>query len=104
LAAGGARVLLHGRDPAKAERVAREVGAQSVYVADLASLADVRRLAAEVERDHDRLDVLVNNAGLGAVSPRSESADGHELVFAVNYLAGFLLTQLLLPLLRRSSP
>jgi NAD(P)-dependent dehydrogenase (short-subunit alcohol dehydrogenase family) len=66
----------------------------------------VRRLAAEVERDHERLDVLVNNAGIGGGrnGRREESADGHELRFAVNYLAPFLLTQLLLPLLERSAP
>jgi NAD(P)-dependent dehydrogenase (short-subunit alcohol dehydrogenase family) len=77
------------------------------YLADLSSLEQVRRLAEEVERDHERLDVLVNNAGIGGGGRRSrreESVDGHELRFAVNYLAPFLLTHLLLPLLRGSAP
>jgi NAD(P)-dependent dehydrogenase (short-subunit alcohol dehydrogenase family) len=77
------------------------------YLADLSSLEQVRRLAEEVERDHGRLDLLVNNAGIGGGGGRSrreESVDGHELRFAANYLAPFLLTHLLLPLLRRSAP
>jgi len=78
------------------------------YRADLASLADVRDLATRVDQDHDRLDALVNNAGIGTNLPgdggRMESRDGYELRFAVNYLAGFLLTRLLQPLLVRSAP
>jgi NAD(P)-dependent dehydrogenase (short-subunit alcohol dehydrogenase family) len=104
----GARVLVHGRDPARVERAAREVGAAGAYVADLASLAEVRRLAEEVARDHDALHVLVSNAGIGTTLPgggaRMESADGFELRFAVNYLAGFLLTRLLEPLLIAAGP
>jgi NAD(P)-dependent dehydrogenase (short-subunit alcohol dehydrogenase family) len=96
-------VLIHGRDPEKVERVRSELGAAGGYVADLASLDEVRRLAAEVARDHARLKALVNNAGLGRME-RRESHDGHELVFAVNYLSHFLLTALLLPLLRRAAP
>ena len=72
--------------------------------AELASLDEVRELARRVERDHERLDVLVNNAGIGTAGPREESRDGHELRFAVNYLAGYLLTRLLVPLLVRSAP
>jgi NAD(P)-dependent dehydrogenase (short-subunit alcohol dehydrogenase family) len=68
----------------------------------------VRRLADEVQRDHDALDVLVSNAGIGTTLPgdgaRMESADGYELRFAVNYLAGFLLTRLLEPLLKAAAP
>jgi len=112
LASRGSTVLLHGRDAARLEESLREIRGASgnnrlgAHRADFASLDDVRRLADEVERDHDRLDLLVNNAGLGAGSngAREESADGHELRFAVNYLAPFLLTNRLLPLLRRSSP
>jgi len=74
------------------------------YRADLSSLAEVRALAAQVERENDRLDVLVNNAGIGTAGPREESRDGYELRFAVNYLAGFLLTRELLPLLKHSAP
>jgi NAD(P)-dependent dehydrogenase (short-subunit alcohol dehydrogenase family) len=103
LAGRGARVLVHGRDRGRAEETAREVGAAGVYVADLASLAAVRRLAYDVARDHGELHVLVSNAGIGTTLPgggeRMESADGFELRFAVNYLAGFLLTRLLEPLL-----
>jgi NAD(P)-dependent dehydrogenase (short-subunit alcohol dehydrogenase family) len=99
LAAGGHSVVVHGRDRGKAERVAEEVGGAPVLVADLASLDEVRRLAEEAAA-LESLDVLVNNAGI--VSPQREtSADGHELTFAINYLAGFALT---LPLLRRDPP
>ena len=115
LASRGATVLLHGRSAERLEATAEEVRAAAegsgaiggVYCADLASFDQVRRLAREVEREHDRLDVLVNNAGVGAGadgSRREESADGYELRFAVNYLAPFLLTHLLLPLLRSSAP
>jgi NAD(P)-dependent dehydrogenase (short-subunit alcohol dehydrogenase family) len=76
--------------------------------ADLADLSQVRRLAEDVRGATDRLDVLVSNAGIGGGLPegreRATSHDGHELRFAVNYLAGFLLTLELLPLLRRSAP
>jgi NAD(P)-dependent dehydrogenase (short-subunit alcohol dehydrogenase family) len=113
LAARGATVLLHGRSGRRLEESVREIREATgndrlhTYLADLASLDQVRRLAKEVERDHERLDLLVNNAGIGGgtrPSQREESADGYELRFAVNYLAPFLLTHLLLPLLRRSAP
>jgi NAD(P)-dependent dehydrogenase (short-subunit alcohol dehydrogenase family) len=91
----GASVLIHGRDLAKAETVARESGAGGSLVADLADLDQVRALADEA----GELDTLVNNAGT-IVSPRRESAQGHELTFAVNHLAHFLLTLRLLPALR----
>ena len=94
----GWRVLAHGRDEDKLRDVPGEP-----FVADLASLDEVRRLAREVRERSDRLDVLVNNAGIIGQS-RELSADGHELTFAVNYLAGFLLTLELLPLLRSSAP
>jgi NAD(P)-dependent dehydrogenase (short-subunit alcohol dehydrogenase family) len=108
LVARGARVLVHGRDRERAENVAHAIGAGGVYVADLASLAEVRRLAEEVSGDHPALHALVNNAGVGSTLPgdgaRMESADGYELRFAVNYLAGFLLTRLLEPLLIAGAP
>ena len=109
LAAGGATVLVHGRDPARVESTAAEVvraggeRAARSYVADLASLEEVRRLAEQVKDREDRLDVLMSNAGVTRRS-REESADGYELTFAVNYLSHFLLTGLLLPLLERSAP
>lgn len=77
------------------------------YQADLSSLAGARQLAEAVRRDHVRLDVFVSNAGLGSRSQgpeRRTSADGHELRFAVNYLAGFLLAYELLPLLKAAAP
>jgi NAD(P)-dependent dehydrogenase (short-subunit alcohol dehydrogenase family) len=113
LAGRGAAVLVHGRSPSRLEETLGEIRAATGgdrvrgYLANLASLADVRRLADEIERDCERLDVLVNNAGIGGGprgGRRETSADGHELRFAVNYLAPFLLTKLLLPLLRRSAP
>ncbi len=113
LAARGATVLLHGRSPEKGEAALQEIrdatGNQKIiyYNADFSSLDAVRRLSEKIQADHERLDVLINNAGLGAgmrQSRREKSADGHELRFAVNYLAPFLLTHRLLPLLRRSVP
>ena len=114
LAAMGSELLLHGRDDAKGRDAISEIrdrtGNERLrwYRADLASLAEVRDLAARIEGEHDQLDVLVNNAGIGTSGPgdgsRAESRDGYELRFAVNYLAGFLLTRLLRPLLERSSP
>jgi NAD(P)-dependent dehydrogenase (short-subunit alcohol dehydrogenase family) len=106
LARRGARVLVHGRNPSKLERVLAslrepEADGPHGYLADLSSLDEVRRLARDVAAEHSRLDVLVNNAGLVALE-RRESRDGHELAFAVNHLAHFLLTLELLPLLERT--
>jgi NAD(P)-dependent dehydrogenase (short-subunit alcohol dehydrogenase family) len=114
LASGGATLLLHGRDDERGRETIDELRARTGndelhwLRADLASLEEVRSLAAAVAGDHDRVDALVNNAGIGGTLPgdgaRCESADGHELRFAVNYLAGYLLARLLLPLLERSAP
>jgi NAD(P)-dependent dehydrogenase (short-subunit alcohol dehydrogenase family) len=111
LAADGFRVLVHGRDAARGAEVVAEItgasGAAEFLQADLGSLAEVRRLAAAVREATGRLDLLVNNAGIGRgldVAAREVSADGYELRFAVNYLSGFLLTYLLLPLLKQSAP
>ncbi len=112
LAADGAKVLIHGRDAERARTLIDEIvtaghPAPIFYQADLASLAGVRRLAQAVMRDCKRLDVLVSNAGIGSRSlgpERRTSADGYELRFAVNYLAGFLLAYLLLPLLKEAAP
>src|SRR5690606_31920344 len=106
----GWHVVVHGRDHARGLEVVEEVtaagGTAAFYQADLASMEEVRRLAAAVARDHDRLDALVNNAGIWLTGDdeRRLSADGYDLSFAVNYLAGFQLTRALLPLLRRSAP
>ena len=104
LAAEGWRVIIHGRDrtrgEAVVERITNQGGEARFLAADLSSLAEVRSLADAVRRDGDGLDALVNNAGIGTSGARRElSADGFELRFAVNYLAGFLLTRLLLPML-----
>jgi NAD(P)-dependent dehydrogenase (short-subunit alcohol dehydrogenase family) len=113
LAAEGADVVLHGRDQAKLDRLADRIAAGGAarpptVLANLADLGEVRTLAADVRARTGRLDVLVNNAGIGFGEPdgrtRRISADGYELRFAVNYLAGFLLTLELLPLLRASAP
>ncbi|MBI5319060.1 SDR family NAD(P)-dependent oxidoreductase [Bradyrhizobium sp.] len=112
LAGEGAKVLIHGRDAARANAVIdgikRAGGAAPVfYQADLSSLAETRKLAEQVLADHDRLDVFVSNAGIGSQNEgpqRQVSRDGHELRFAVNYLAGFLLAHLLLPRLKASVP
>jgi NAD(P)-dependent dehydrogenase (short-subunit alcohol dehydrogenase family) len=109
LAARGATVLVHGRSQERLDDTLRELreatgsGRLRPYRADLASLEQVRRLGREVGAEQ-RLDVLVNNAGIAGTGERQVSADGLELRFAVNYLAPFLLTRLLLPLLRRSAP
>jgi NAD(P)-dependent dehydrogenase (short-subunit alcohol dehydrogenase family) len=111
LAADGATVLLHGRDPVKGEETVRAIreatGRERLtfYLADLSSLSEVRRLAEQVLAEHERLDVLVNNAGIGrGDGSREVSEDGYELRLAVMYLAPFLLTQLLEPLLVESAP
>ena len=104
LAAEGWRILVHGRDrsrgEAAVERITEQGGEARFLAADFSSLAEVRALADAVQRDGEGLDALVNNAGIGTSGARRElSADGFELRFAVNYLAGFLLTRLLLPML-----
>jgi NAD(P)-dependent dehydrogenase (short-subunit alcohol dehydrogenase family) len=113
LAERGATVLLHGRDAAKGETTLKETAAATgndrlaFLLADFGSLAKVRRLAERILSEQDRLDVLVNNAGVGGGgrgAAREISEDGYELRFAVNYLAPFLLTHLLEPLLVSSAP
>jgi len=109
LARLGAEVLLHARDPARGEATLRELGAAApgarvrLLLADLASLAEVRRLAAAVRQATPRLDLLLHNAGAVHMH-RQVTADGHELTFQVNHLAPYLLTRELLPLLRQSAP
>ncbi|MCM2410660.1 SDR family NAD(P)-dependent oxidoreductase [Streptomyces sp. RKAG290] len=114
LAGRGATLLLHGRDQARLDRAAEEVralsagrGAVRSYLADLSDLDQVRSLAAAVREAEPRLDVLVNNAVAGGGADplhREVSAQGHELRFAVNYLAPCLLISELLPLLTASAP
>jgi NAD(P)-dependent dehydrogenase (short-subunit alcohol dehydrogenase family) len=108
LATLGARVAITGRDRTRAEEAAREIRAVQgvqvdVFVADLSSQAEVRRLADEARSRLPRIDVLVNNVG-GYWHTRHVTADGLERTFAVNHLAPFLLTHLLLDRLRQSAP
>src|ERR1700674_2385338 len=109
LAALGARVGITGRDLECAEQAAAEIRASSgnlaidAFAADLSSQAEVRRLAAAVLDAYPRLDVLVNNVG-GFWAHRHPTADGLEHTFALNHLASFLLTNLLLDRLKASAP
>jgi NAD(P)-dependent dehydrogenase (short-subunit alcohol dehydrogenase family) len=114
LAAGGATVLIHGRDDDRGRETIDEIRDRTGNErlawlrADLASLEETRELAEQVAAAHGRLDALVSNAGIGYTTngqnQRLESRDGYELRFAVNYLAGYLLTRLLLPKLNASAP
>jgi NAD(P)-dependent dehydrogenase (short-subunit alcohol dehydrogenase family) len=109
LAEMGAEVVVTGRDEERGEAAVAEIrrgsGSEkvSLMLADLAVQAEVRKLAEDFRERHDRLDVLVNNAGL-IQSRRTETRDGIELTLAVNHLAPFLLTNLLLDLLTKSTP
>lgn len=108
LAEQGGQVVVHGRDREKtAETIAEIVAttgneAVSSVLADFASLAAVREMATAIRETHGRLDVLINNAGAMFIS-RQETADGFEKTFQVNHLAPFLLTNLLLGLLRQTT-
>jgi NAD(P)-dependent dehydrogenase (short-subunit alcohol dehydrogenase family) len=109
LAALGAELILHGRDAIRLKSSMEEIRAASgnssvsFVVADLASLADVRRMAAEVNASPRPLHVLINNAGVLSLTAKT-TRDGHELMFGVNHLAHFLLTNLLLGKLKASAP
>ncbi len=107
LGATGAHVIVHGRNRERGLEVVEEIeaggpGTASFYAADLASMDQVRLLGEAIRRDYPRIDVLVNNAGILARGndDRRLSPDGYELSFAVNYLSGFLLTHLLLPMIQ----
>ena len=105
LARMGATVMACGRDAAKLEKAAEAIRSSTgndrvqTFVTDLSSIAEVRGLAAAIGESADRLDVLINNAGVG-VDRRIETVDGFELIFAINYLAVSVLTTALLPLLK----
>lgn len=109
LAQRGARVILHGRNPAKLEATLAQLraatGNTSLYpvLADFASLAEVAALADRVRTDFPQLNVLINNAGL-LTDHRQLSVDSFEMTFAVNYLAPFLLTVSLLDTLKANTP
>jgi len=109
IAREGARVLIVGRNPGRGEAAREQIAKQSgndrveLLLADLASLAEIRRLSATVKTRCDALHVLVNNAGLVNMN-RQLTVDGLEATFAVNHLAYFALTLGLLDLLRASAP
>jgi NAD(P)-dependent dehydrogenase (short-subunit alcohol dehydrogenase family) len=110
LAADGAHVIIHGRNEERGNALVAEIeaagsGSARFYRADLASFDEVRAFARRIRRDYQRLDVLVNNAGIWLDSPeRQLSVDGHEMHFQVNYLSGFLLTRELLSMIVGSAP
>jgi len=109
LAAAGAHLVLVGRNEEKTQRAASEITQQTgsdqieVLIADLSSQQQVRDLAAAFLQRHDRLDVLINDAG-ALFTDRRETVDGLEMTFALNHLAYFLLTNLLLDVLKASAP
>lgn len=108
LAAGGAEVILHARDEKRGKKVQREfeektgVGRPDLVIADYTHPDQIRRMAADLTSRWSSLDVLVNNAGTYQKN-RHLTKEGIETTFAVNYLGPFLLTHLLLPLLRKST-
>jgi retinol dehydrogenase-14 len=109
LARLGANLVMVSRDRQRGEsarsEVAKQTGNSSVelLVADLSAQQSIRQLVRDFEARHDRLDVLVNNAGMTGAT-RTETVDGLETVFATNHLGPFLLTNLLLPVLKASAP
>ena len=110
LGAMGWHVIVHGRSQERGLEVVDEINSQGpgnarFYRADLASFDQTREFGESLLRDYERMDVLVNNAGFGsAPNERLVSEDGHEFRFQVNYLSTFLLTHLLMPRLRSSTP
>ena len=110
LASRGAHVIVHGRNRERGMQLVQEIeaegkGSARFYAADLASFEKTRTFGEAILRDYDRLDVLVNNAGMGsAPNERWLSEDGHEYRFQVNYLSTFLLTHMLMPRLLASAP
>ena len=113
LSGKGATLLLHGRDTLRGQAIVDEITNETgnsevrFYCADLASLRQTADLARQIANEERRLDVLINNAAVGFgkdTSKREISLDGYELRFAVNYLAHYLLTERLLPLLQASTP
>ncbi len=107
LAQRGIRILVHGKDPKRGKRVIEEISRASesskleLFIADLSSLNQVRNLAERIRQENDHLDVLINNAGVYEKNYRV-SKDGFEMTFAVNHLAHFLLTMLLLDIIKKA--
>ena len=112
LAKLGAELLIHGRDAPRAKSLIDDIAASGYpapifYQADLSSIDGARKLARTIASRHKRIDVFISNAGIGSMNggpQRQVSADGYELRFAVNYLSGFLLAHLLLPLIKAAAP
>ena len=110
LASQGYEMLLHGRNPQRGKLLLEEIYATTgnekiaYYNADFSEMSQIRTLADDISTRHQHLDVLINNAGLGAEPQRSESKDGLERIFQVNYLATYMMSKLLLPLLVQSAP
>jgi NAD(P)-dependent dehydrogenase (short-subunit alcohol dehydrogenase family) len=110
LAGQGATLLLHGRSEERGKRTLSEIRARTgnnklaYYGADFESLSEVRDLAERIQAEHERLDVLLNNAALGIDPVRRISSDGHESTLQVDYLAPYVLSYLLEPLLIASAP
>lgn len=108
LAEQGHAIIIHGRDKAKTEKVCEEIKTQTgnnnvnYIVADLLSLAEIKQMATEFNIKYDHLDVLINNAGAIFGKERETSKDSYEKTIALNLFAPFLLTQLLLPALKKS--
>lgn len=99
LAAQGHKILLHGRSQSKLAAAMAEVGGNAeTYVADLSNMADVTALAAAISERHDRLDVLINNAGVYKVQ-QPRTPEGNDVRFVVNTFAPWVLTRLLLPII-----
>jgi NAD(P)-dependent dehydrogenase (short-subunit alcohol dehydrogenase family) len=111
LAAQGAHVIVHGRNAERGQALVDEIirsgtGSATFHAADFASIQQVREFADTVAEQYPKLDLLVNNAGIAIPGdqPRRTSADGHELQFAVNYLAGWVLVNRLRPNLAAAAP
>lgn len=111
LASHGDHIIIHGRNVQRGQDLVAEItadgkGSARFYRADFGDLGEIRMLGESIIRDYDRLDVLVNNAGifLPNSTERRLSNDGYELHFQVNYLSGYLLTEMLTPLLEAGAP
>jgi NAD(P)-dependent dehydrogenase (short-subunit alcohol dehydrogenase family) len=101
LAKKGAEMILVARDEGRAKELATEIGGAEVFVADLSSIAEVKRVGDEIAKKYDRIDVLINNAGAINMT-REKTVDGLEKTFATNHLAYFVLTDKLLPSLKNA--
>lgn len=102
LAKKGAEMILVARDETRARELATEIGGADVFIGDLSSVAEVKRVGDEIAKKYDRIDVLINNAGAINMT-REKTVDGYEKTFATNHLAYFVLTDKLLPVLKNAA-